>query len=434
MSKHRWLCLLSFLLAATVSFSWKIATAQGYNILEECSSLSTEPDDIHNCLDNYLDVMDDNIADITAFIERELDGLALVAFGRSQQAFYDYRRQNCLWYLEFSLPRDRGNQIAKNCLASMSQQRLSELQTLIDAETNSQASLRGFYIYGPNRNSFQPCGSPDRYWVEGDNTVVGQMQQEYLQQATTELQVLFVLIKGLTDDSTQSYADHKGLVRVSELVELRVPLESDCQLPGGTLSTLPSVKTSESTDYTSNSTDTDADQTAQDTVDDQPEQQLRAYFGEWQVECIQSGNSYECELAVQFRDSAAAGGDHLADSALPSMRLTRRRKERTLVELRFPDREIDSAHKIRWRVDRYTFGDIVGSDIRVDESATRQLVHERRFIRDDLLPLMLKGGELGVEVLADDEGSRGERFSATLLGLSRALTFADDFIHSGGNL
>nr|MBX2836725.1 hypothetical protein [Gammaproteobacteria bacterium] len=63
-----------------------------------------------------------------------------------------------------------------------------------------------------------------------------------------------------------------------------------------------------------------------------------------------------------------------------------------------------------------------------------QLVTERKFIRDDFLPLLIQGTELGVEVLDNVENSRGERFTATLLGLTRALTFADDFVASGGKL
>ena len=79
----------------------------------------------------------------------------------------------------------------------------------------------------------------------------------------------------------------------------------------------------------------------------------------------------------------------------------------------------------------YVFGDILGSEIRVDEVATRQLVNERRFINEDLMPLMVGGGKLTLDVLASVDDRTGEKFSATLRGLTRALAFADEFVSDG---
>ena len=118
--------------------------AQDYNALQECAALSPLLDDIHNCMDNYLDLMDSNIGDITEFLTESLSGEALAGLNRSQQAFVEYRRQNCLWYLEFSSPRIEAEQIAKNCLAKMSRQRLQELQTLVSTEDTTGQAQRGF--------------------------------------------------------------------------------------------------------------------------------------------------------------------------------------------------------------------------------------------------------------------------------------------------
>ena len=166
-----------------------LAKAYANNVLEECIALSPQANDIHVCLDNYLDDMDKNIAEITAVIENEMSGESLAAFAQAQQAFTTYRRRNCLWYLQFSSPRSEAEQIAKNCLVSMSQQRLSEMQSLLDAGSDEAGVLQGYYVYGADRNSFWPCGMDSRYWVEGENTVVSELQQEYLNQAITDLQV-----------------------------------------------------------------------------------------------------------------------------------------------------------------------------------------------------------------------------------------------------
>ncbi len=398
-----------------------VARAQDYNVLQECMKLSSADSDINNCIDNYLDLMDDNIQDISEYIARDLDDAPLNKFQLAQQAFFEYRKQNCLWYLEFSSPQATAEKIAKNCLATMSQQRLAELQSLIASDSGRAGTLRGFYVYGANRNSFQPCGSEQRYWVEGDNEQVGQLQQDYLNQSTSSLQVLYAELRGQIEP-TQDYPEHSGVVKLAAVTTLKPPSDSECSLPTGatdtTLATRPEIKPPAV-----------PEPEPEPVVSaDEPEQLLRAYFGEWLAECKQSKSSFTCELSVGFT------GQDISDEIRPVMSLSRRNEKRTLVYMSFPEREIDSPTKIRWRVDKYAFGDIVGSEIRVDEQGTRQLVHERKFIRDDLMPLFIKGTELGVEVLADVDDNAGEKFTATLKGLTRALAFADDFIASGGQL
>ncbi len=400
------------------------------NALQQCIAISTDADDIHNCMDNYLDVMDDNIADITAYIGRELQGQSLEVFQRSQQAFYDYRRQNCLWYLEFSSPRDKAEQIAKNCLANMSQQRLTELQSLIASEKNSEYLQRGFYIYGPNRNSFQACGSDQRLWVEGAAEVVGQLQQDYLQAATTDLQIMHVVLDGQVNLEITAPQEHAGVINVTKVLELRVPQEADCSLPGGrAVAEVQKNVEPESNEPTTLPAEVAAKPATDVPIElnDDPEQVLRAYFGDWLAECIQRKSQYRCDLKV-----AVVGDDGKANAEDGLMlTLTRRKSKQSRVTLEFPGQEIDSPAKIRWQVDQYNFGDIVGSDIRVDEAGARQIISERKFLRDDLLPLLIQGQKLSVIVVEDVNDSKGDRYSVTLVGLTKALGFADDFVNSG---
>lgn len=413
--------LLVFFAVALIS-QFRVAHAQDYNVLQECMKLSSADEDIHVCIDNYLDVMDDNITDISDYIARDLADAALDKFQLSQQAFFEFRKQNCLWYLEFSSPRSAAERIAKNCLATMSQQRLAELQLLIRSDGGRANTLRGFYVYGANRNSFQPCGSEQRYWIEGDNALVGQLQQDYLQKSTASLQVLYAELLGQIDPTT-SYPEHSGIVRLSGINALKVPSDSECRLPDGatanTLASRAEVKPAAVPE---------PEETVESSSEEEIDQNLRAYFGDWLAECQQSKSRFLCELSVGF------SGKESSDVEQPVLRLSRRADRRTLFYLAFPEREIDSAAKIRWRVDKYTFGDIVGSDIRVDEKGTQQLIHERKFIRDDLLPLLMGGTELGIEVLVGVDDDIGDKYSASLKGLTRALQFADDFVANNGQL
>jgi len=413
--------LLSLMLLSLTSLN-QHAHAEEYNVLQECMKLSNDDADISNCIDNYLDLMDDNIRDISEFIANDLSDAPLDQFQLSQQAFFEYRKQNCLWYLEISSPQNTAEKIAKNCLASMSQQRLAELQLLIATEQGKADTLRGFYVYGANRNTFQPCGSDKRYWVEGDNDQVGQLQQDYLAQSTATLQVLFAELRGKLD-TTQDYPEHDGIVRLTAVSELKPPSDSECSLAKGATESSP-TPAPEVTPVA------EAEPEPEPVVNDEeePEQVLRAYFGAWLAECKQNKTRYTCELMVDF------SGENVTDENRPTLLLSRGANKGSLLYMKFPDREVDTPAKIRWSVDNNTLGDIVGSQIRVDEAGTQQLVQETNYIRDELMPVMLKGFELNVEVLANVDDSNGDNFTASLNGLTRALSFADDFVASGGKL
>jgi len=121
----------AFFAGVFVVFCSTQTRAQGYDALEVCRGQSGFPEDIVACLDNYLDLLDQNLGDLTIFIDGELRGGDRAAFNRAQNSFYNYRRENCLWYLALGTERVEAEQVAKNCLAKMSQDRLAELQGLI---------------------------------------------------------------------------------------------------------------------------------------------------------------------------------------------------------------------------------------------------------------------------------------------------------------
>ena len=107
------------------------STAYGYDALIACRAGASLPSKINDCMDNYLDLLDQNLGELTIFIDSELRGRERAAFNRAQNSFYSYRRENCLWYLALGDEGPESEQVAKNCLAEMSQNRLAELQGLI---------------------------------------------------------------------------------------------------------------------------------------------------------------------------------------------------------------------------------------------------------------------------------------------------------------
>jgi len=298
--------------------------ARAYDALQACRAHSLLLTDIHACLDNYLDLIDQNLEDLTIFIDGELEGPGRAAFGRAQNSFYGYRRENCLWYLEISGTRDRAEQVAKNCMAEMSQQRLAELQGLIASYQNGAVP------------------KPD---------VAKEPKVEELAAA-----------KPVTPKEAPKAPEPQPAPKANE---------------------------------------------------------LSAFFGQWEVSCNTKGNSKRCSMEVPLNpiDGKSSGS---------TLYVTRRGNELSSVELRFPGKPLNAPENVSWRVDNYSFGAVPGSIVRNDGDLSRQVINERKFVREDLLPLFRGGSEVGITLQA--KGSAGQRYEATLVGFSKALNFADQFI------
>lgn len=516
---------------ALLAWAWLVAFpspahADGYDVLAECMALTSDEDEIHGCLDNYLDVMDDNLGDLEAFLGRELDGEALAGFERSQSAFASYRRENCLWYLGFNSPRAEAEKIAKSCLARMSLDRLAELQSLLVRDDGASRTIDGFYVYGANRNSFRPCGANTRFWVEGDAKAVGALQEGYSRIATADLQVMFASVVGGLEEGADAPIDHDGVLRVRSVRDVRVPSDGDCRLPDGsppvtsvaTVGGAPSpsvrqrVADTPSRAADAGATDTSADRAAMalaapsdeavgNLADDAPggladrladgvasadaatstdgpvgypddaptranpvadpdalppspapatatapvpdaretgptvapavaesafapidDDRLTAYFGAWLADCDSAvADGRRCRVAVDLGE----GGD------VPELALVRRGRDDTTVEVAFPDRAIATANDVDWAIDGYAFGVAGGGDVSTGRRGTVLRLGDRRFVGQDLLPLMKGGSTVTLDVRASDGSVR--RLEGTLVGLTRALRFADRFLAGGGS-
>lgn len=314
--------------------------AYGYDALEACRNQTKVTSEINDCLDNYLDLMDQNLGDLTVFIDGELRGGARAAFNRAQNSFYSYRRENCLWYLELGNVRVEAEQVAKNCLAEMSQKRLAELQQLIA-----------------------------NYPVEGAGGLAAQ--------ALIDLEL--------------------------EAGDENIEVSSDVQEPA-------TIAENESDNQAlSESAEDDVSNTA-----------LSAFLGQWQVVCDTLGSAKQCTLDVPLESLDGKNDDAV-------MRVTRRGGS-SIVELQFPNLAIASPEQVLWRIDAWSIGAISGSTISENAAVARQVISESKILQDDLLPLFRTGNEVGITLLTNAGESTGDEFQSTLLGFSRALAFADDFI------
>jgi len=309
--------------------------ARAYDALEACRAQSLLTNEIHDCMDNYLALIDQNLNDLTVYIDGQMRGLERAAFSRAQNSFYSYRRENCLWYLEIGGPRVQAEQVAKNCLSNMSQERLSELQSLIADYENDEID--------------QAFGL--------DNEVVNE----------------------LTDAAAP---------------ETEAPVSDEPE---------------------------EVVEVSNDTENDGEDEGLSAFLGQWQVSCTNT-SSRRCFTDVPLEQ---VNGDETG----AVMRIGYRPNNRPSVELHFPNDELDSPEKLIWSVDNYTFGVVPGSLITVDDEAAKQIVNEVKFVRDELIPLFESGGSVNITLLDEVNGNTGKNFEATLVGFSRARSFANDYIN-----
>jgi len=409
------------------------------DVLGECVALSGVDDDVHACLDNYLDVTDERIGQAVGGVRETLSGEPLVAFERAQSAFERFRRDNCLWYLAFNAPRTEAEKIAKGCLARLSLQRLVELQGLLVVDGGTVFAFDGHYVFDATRNSFQPCGSARRFWVDGDDVAVASLQQQYLERTTDEGQRLFARVDGALVGPVEDRAGHVGRLRLDRVEELRMPRASDCRLPGGAPSVQPTDDAGADpvTPLAQRLGDGDADESSAstadlrvmdavapdnpvadpDTLDVRRDERLTAYFGAWLAECEAKAGGATCGVAVDFDGT---------EGALPVLTLVRDGGDRTGITLALPPDAATTADQVRWRVDDVSLGVIDGARLRQGDDGVELAMLDQRFVDERLLPLLRRGYTLHIDTLGDGTNRR-----ATLVGLSRALAFADDFIDAG---
>jgi len=152
--------------------------------------------------------------------------------------------------------------------------------------------------------------------------------------------------------------------------------------------------------------------------------QLIAYFGDWLVDCTENNGKRSCDLKVELEPTVVKADDNDGGTLVA----VREKGGSTRLELIFPNREIDTPSRIRWRIDAFAFGDLVGTSVLVDELAARQLVNDKALVEKEILPLMIEGVELSIEVLESIDDIAGEEFLGSLNGLTRALGFADEFV------
>lgn len=96
--------------------------------------------------------------------------------------------------------------------------------------TSAQAVHKGFYIYGHEVNSFQPCAQELVYWVNGSNELLEQLQQNYQRHSTQVYAEVYVELTGkFGPRATDGFAmDYDGQFEVTALLKMDKKSNHDC--------------------------------------------------------------------------------------------------------------------------------------------------------------------------------------------------------------
>ena len=111
------------------------------------------------------------------------------------------------------------------------------LQACADLENSENESnlnsdvYKGYYIYGHEVNTFQPCGQTRVLWVSGSNQVLKKMRQHYARYTDQPYEEVFVELAGvLAGKAADGFAmDYDGQFLVKKMLTMKAKSKDDCK-------------------------------------------------------------------------------------------------------------------------------------------------------------------------------------------------------------
>lgn len=95
----------------------------------------------------------------------------------------------------------------------------------------AQRVHKGYYIYGHEVNSFQPCAQELVYWINGSNEVLEILQQNYFKLSSEPYQEVFVELTGdFGTKASDGFAmDHDGQFEVESMLKMSKISDHECK-------------------------------------------------------------------------------------------------------------------------------------------------------------------------------------------------------------
>lgn len=97
--------------------------------------------------------------------------------------------------------------------------------------TGKPQKLAGYYIYGHEVNTFQPCGQTLIYWVNGSNDVLVQLEMEYTKLVSQPYAEVYMEMTGtFTGKAADGFArDYDGQIWISKLSAMQIKTGDNCR-------------------------------------------------------------------------------------------------------------------------------------------------------------------------------------------------------------
>jgi hypothetical protein len=101
----------------------------------------------------------------------------------------------------------------------------------VAAAGGANEPLRGFYVFGHEVRTLQPCGSEAVHWIRADEPVRDRLRESYRELATAPYQELYLVARGETSDQPGEgfAAGYDGQVVIEEIVVVRAKQEVHCR-------------------------------------------------------------------------------------------------------------------------------------------------------------------------------------------------------------
>jgi len=100
-----------------------------------------------------------------------------------------------------------------------------------ETESNINADVyKGYYIYGHEVNTFQPCGQMKVFWISGSNDLLEKIQQQYALYTDRPYEEVFVELTGdFAGKASDGFAmDYDGQFMVTKIRMMKKRSEDDC--------------------------------------------------------------------------------------------------------------------------------------------------------------------------------------------------------------
>ncbi len=98
------------------------------------------------------------------------------------------------------------------------------------AKSKSSQLLEGYYIYGLEVNTFQPCGEKNVYWVTGSNETLQNLIKKYEQYSSHPYEEVYTKMIGRhIDKATDGFAmDYDGQIFVEKIITITKKSKINC--------------------------------------------------------------------------------------------------------------------------------------------------------------------------------------------------------------